>query len=469
MGTADSPRTIFDKIWDAHAVVASDDGETLLYVDRHYILDAGSFHAFENLRHQGRTVRSPTQTFGIADHYVPTKDRAAGIPDPEARAVVAMFESNTRAANIVTFGIGDPRQGIVHVVGPEQGLSQPGMLIVCADSHTSTHGALGAFAFGIGHSEGTHVLATQTLWQRKPRQLRITVDGGLSRGVTAKDLILAIIARIGAGGAGGHVVEYAGTTIRALSVEQRMTVCNMSIEAGAKAGIIAPDEATLAYVAGRPFAPRGVDWDRSVAYARTLPTDALASFDREFAFDASAVEPMVTWGTSPEHAAPITGEVPDPAEVTDASRRAAIERAIAYMGLRPRAKIAEIGIDYVFIGSCTNGRIEDLRAAARILDGRRSKVPGFVAPGSTLVKRQAEDEGLDRIFVAAGLEWRDSGCSMCMGINGDLLSAGQRCAATSNRNFEGRQGRGARTHLMSPAMAAAAAIGGHLADVRELI
>jgi len=462
------PRTIFDKIWDSHAVVTRDDGETLLYVDRHYVLDAGSFHAFENLQHHGRKVRRPDQTFGVADHYVPTKDRHAGAPDPEARSVIALFEKNMRDANIVTFGIGDPRQGIVHVVGPEQGLSQPGMLIVCADSHTSTHGALGAFAFGIGHSEGTHVLATQTLWQRKPMGMRISVDGSLPRAVTAKDLILAIIARIGASGASGHVVEYAGSAVRGLSMEQRMTVCNMSIEAGAKAGIIAPDESTFEFIAGRPYAPKGADWDESVAYARHLYSDPDAAFDREVRFDAALVEPMVTWGTSPEHATPITGMVPDPSAESDASRRAAMERAARYMGLRAGMRLDEIEIDCIFIGSCTNSRIEDLRAAARVLQGRRCKVPGIVSPGSTLVKKHAEAEGLDRIFIEAGLEWRDSGCSMCMGINGDVLSAGQRCAATSNRNFEGRQGKGGRTHLMSPAMAAAAAITGRLTDVREL-
>ena len=461
------PRTMFDKIWDAHAVVRRDDGEVLLYVDRHYVIE-GSFHAFDRLRREGVPTRRPHQTFGMADHYVPTRDRHLGIPDAEARAVVALFDGNTRGQGITAFGLDDPRQGIVHVVAPEQGLTLPGMTIVCGDSHTSTNGAFGALAFGIGASEAAHVLATQTLWQRKPKNMRITVSGALPFGITAKDVILAIIARIGAGGGTGHVIEYAGPAVAGLSMEQRMTICNMSIEAGARAGMIAPDDTTFAYVEGRPYTPGNGAWQRALDSWRELPSDVDAVFDREVPIDARDIEPMVTWGTSPQDALPIGACVPSPAAVADPARRGAMERALRYMDLRPGTALGELAIDRVFIGSCTNSRIEDLRAAAAVVKARRVQVPAMVSPGSQLVKRQAEAEGLDRVFRDAGFEWRDSGCSMCVGMNGDLLESGERCASTSNRNFEGRQGKGGRTHLMSPPMAAAAAVTGRLTDVRRL-
>jgi 3-isopropylmalate/(R)-2-methylmalate dehydratase large subunit len=458
---------MFDKIWESHVVSVRDDGETLLYVDRHFVHE-GSFHAFENLRRAGRAVRRPAQTFAFADHYVPTTDRARPIPDPEVRTIVELLRENAEAAGIRLFGLGDPRQGIVHVAGPEQGLSQPGLTIVCGDSHTSTHGALGALAFGIGASEVTHVLAIQTLWQRKPKVMRVTVEGPLPFGVTAKDMILTLIARIGAGGAAGYAIEYAGSTTAGLSMEARMTVCNMSIEAGARAGMIAPDATTYTYLEGRPYAPRGAAWERALKLWQSLPSDPGAVFDREVRLEASAIAPMVTWGTSPETALPITGLVPDPALEPDDKRRVAMERALYYMGLAPGTRLTDIVVDRVFVGSCTNSRIEDLRAAAAVLKGRRAVVPAMVVPGSSMVKQQAEAEGLDRIFTAAGFEWRESGCSMCVGMNGDLLKSGERCASTSNRNFEGRQGKGSRTHLLSPAMAAAAALRGRLTDVREL-
>ncbi len=459
--------TLFDKIWDAHAVVTRDDGETLLYVDRHF-LHEGSRFAFERLRLNGRVTRRSSQTVAFADHYVPTKERSAGIADAEVREVVEQLDRNTAAEKITLFGLGDPRQGIVHVVGPEQGLVQPGFTIVCGDSHTATLGAFGALGFGIGASEVEHVLATQTLWQRRPKLMRITVDGELPFGVTAKDMILAIIERIGADEATGHVLEYAGSAVRRLSMEGRMTVCNMSIEAGAKAGLIAPDEATFAYLENRPHAPRGVLWEQALDAWRRLPTDRDAVFDREVMLDAGALAPMVTWGTSPQDAGPITGRVPDPAAVSDPQRRASMERGLRYMGLDPGTPLEDIPVDQVFIGSCTNARLEDLREAAAIVRGRKAKVPAMVVPGSSDVKRRAEAEGLDEVFRAAGFEWRDSGCSMCLGVNGDVLREGQRCASTSNRNFEGRQGRGVRTHLMSPIMAAAAALTGRLSDVRQL-
>ncbi len=461
------PTTMLDKIWERHVVTARDDGETLLYVDRHFVHD-GSFHAFENLRRAGRAVRRPAQTFAFADHYVPTTDRARPIPDLEVRTIVELLGRNTEAAGIALFGLGDARQGIVHVAGPEQGLSQPGLTIVCGDSHTSTHGAFGALAFGIGASEVAHVLATQTLWQRKPKAMRVTVEGPLPFGVTAKDLVLTLIATIGVGGASGHGLEYAGSTIAGLSMEARMTVCNMSIEAGARAGMVAPDATTYAYLEGRPHAPRGAAWERALKLWQSLPSDPGAGFDREVRLEAPAIAPMVTWGTSPESALPITGSVPDPALEPDDKRRAGMERALHYVGLVPGTRLADIAIDRVFIGSCTNSRIEDLRAAAAVVNGRRAVVPAMVVPGSSVVKREAEAEGLDGIFTAAGFEWRESGCSMCVGMNGDLLKSGERCASTSNRNFEGRQGKGSRTHLMSPPMAAAAAVTGRLTDVREL-
>jgi 3-isopropylmalate/(R)-2-methylmalate dehydratase large subunit len=464
-------RTLLDKIWDRHAIVQRDDGQTLLYIDRHFIHD-GSRRAFEVLGERALKVRRPDRTFGTPDHYVPTSGRdMATIEDPDARLMVEAITRNAAAHGVTVFGLDDPRQGIAHVVGPEQGQSQPGMTIVCGDSHTSTHGALGALAFGIGASEVSHVLATQTLWQRKPKAKRITVDGTLGAGVTAKDVILAIIAKIGADGAVGHAIEYAGTAIRDLSVEGRLTVCNMSIEAGARAGMVAPDDTTIAYLEGRPFAPKGAQWERAVAFWRSLPSDAEALFDSEVAVDAAKIAPMVTWGTSPQDAAAITERVPDPADFADAGRRAAAGKALEYMGLAPGTALSGIPVHRVFIGSCTNSRIEDLRIAACIASGRKvaSTVRAMVVPGSGLVKRQAEAEGLDRVFKAAGFEWREAGCSMCVGMNGDLVAAGERCASTSNRNFVGRQGKGARTHLVSPAMAAAAAVTGAFTDVRALL
>jgi 3-isopropylmalate/(R)-2-methylmalate dehydratase large subunit len=463
-----TPRTLFDKVWDAHAVLTRDDGQTLLAIDRHFVHE-GSFHAFGMIDHAGRAVRRPDRTYGVADHYVPSHDRRRPIADPEVANMVEMLRANTARHGIRLFGLDDPRQGIVHVIGPEEGLTLPGLTIVCGDSHTSTHGAFGALGFGIGASEVSHVLATQTLWQRRPRTLRITVDGAPGPFVSGKDLILSIIAAIGAGGAVGHVIEYAGSAIRALSMEGRLTVCNMSIEAGARAGMVAPDDTTFAYLHGRPNAPTGAGWDRAVAAWRDLATDAGARFDREVRLDAADIAPTVTWGTSPETAVPVTARVPDPSAEPDGRRRAQIVEMLDYMGLAPGVPLAEVAVDRVFIGSCTNGRIEDLRAAAAVLKGRKAAVPGLVTPGSTPVKAQAEAEGLDRIFKAAGLGWGEAGCSMCVGMNGDLVAAGERCASTSNRNFPHRQGQGARTHLMSPAMVAAAAVTGRLTDVRRLM
>ncbi|OUM00861.1 3-isopropylmalate dehydratase large subunit [Variovorax sp. JS1663] len=468
---AQTPRTLFDKIWAQHVVMQRDDGQSLLYVDRHLVQD-GSAPAFQMLRARGLPVRRPDLAFATPDHYVPTGSRDLGhIADPEKRAMAQALQDDSAAAGIRFFGLDDERQGIVHVVGPEQGLSLPGMLIVCGDSHTSTHGALGALAFGIGASEVAHVLATQTLWQRKPRTLRLTVDGRLGAGVGAKDLILAVIGRIGAAGATGHAIEYAGKAIRALSMEARMTVCNMSIEAGARAGMIAPDDTTFAWLAGRPHAPRGADWERALARWRALPGDAGAVFDREVRLHANDIAPMVTWGTSPEDVLPISGRVPDPADAADPEKAGAMRGALAYMGLAPGQPLSDVAVQRVFIGSCTNGRIEDLRSAAAVARGRRvaAGVEAWVVPGSGLVKQQAEAEGLDAVFREAGFQWRHAGCSMCLGTNGDQVAPGQRCASTSNRNFVGRQGPGARTHLMSPAMAAAAAVTGHLTDVRELM
>jgi 3-isopropylmalate/(R)-2-methylmalate dehydratase large subunit len=464
---ADAPRTLFEKIWDRHVVLRRDD-HCLLYVDRHIIHD-GSFHAFGKLAKRGLRVRRPRLSFATPDHYVPTVSRSsADAPTPEIRRMVETFVDNVRAHAVEAFHLDDERQGIVHIIGPEQGITLPGLLLVCGDSHTSTHGALGAFAFGIGQSENEHVLATQTIWQAPQKTMRITVDGRRPEGVSAKDVILAIIAKIGAGGAVGHVVEYAGAALHAMSVEERLTVCNMSIEAGARAGMVAPDDATYTYLAGRPFAPQGAQWDAALAYWRSLPTDDGARFDHEVSLDAAALEPMVTWGTSPEHALPIGAVVPDPANASDAARRQATARALEYMGLAPGTKLEGLPVDRVFIGSCTNSRIEDLRAAAAVLRGRKARIPAIVVPGSGLVRKQAEAEGLDKVFREAGAEWRYAGCSMCVGINGDLGRPGERIASTSNRNFEGRQGKGVRTHLVSPAMAAAAAVTGALADARKL-
>ncbi|RIK90082.1 MAG: 3-isopropylmalate dehydratase large subunit [Burkholderiales bacterium] len=464
------PRTLFDKIWRRHVVTERDDGRTLLYVDCHLLQD-GSAPAFAMLRQRGLQPRVPSRAFATPDHYVPTDGRALeDAPDPEAARMAQALADDTARAGIRMFGLGDTRQGIVHVVAPEQGLSRPGMLIVCGDSHTSTHGAVGALAFGIGASEVAHVLATQTIWQRRPKTLRIAVDGALPEGVTAKDLILAIIARIGAAGAVGYAIEYAGSTVRALSMEGRFTLCNMSIEAGARSGMIAPDDATFAYLADRPHAPRGAAWDEALRDWKTLRTDDGAAFDRDVALDATRLAPMVTWGNSPEDALPISGRVPDPQDAPDAERRDAMMRTLDYMGLAPGTPLAGIAIDRVFIGSCTNARIEDLRSAASVVAGRRVApgVEAWVVPGSGTVKAQAEAEGLDRVFADAGFQWRFAGCSMCLGTNGDRVAPGQRCASTSNRNFVGRQGPGSRTHLMSPAMAAAAAVTGRLTDVRSL-
>jgi 3-isopropylmalate/(R)-2-methylmalate dehydratase large subunit len=464
-----APATLFDKIWSSHVILVRPDGATLLYIDRHLVHD-GSGNAFRMLKEKGLPVRRPDRTFATPDHYVSTLSHdLASINEPHRRGVVEDLEANAKSAGLTLFALNDPRQGIVHVVGPEQGLSQPGMIMVCGDSHTASHGALGALAFGIGASEVGHVLATQTLWQRKPKNMRIVVDGPLGPGVDAKDVILAIIARIGTAGGTGHVIEYAGSTTRSLGIEGRLTICNMSIEAGARAGMVAPDDTTFAYLHGRPYAPKDADWDRAVAYWATLTSDFDAQFDREVNFDAAKIAPMVTWGTSPEAAAPITERVPDPASAPDAARREGIARALAYMDLTPGMRLSDIAIDRVFIGSCTNGRIDDLRAAAKVLDRRRAIVPAMAVPGSGLVKAQAEAEGLDAIFKRAGFEWREAGCSMCVGMNGDLVAPGERCASTSNRNFVGRQGKGARTHLVSPAMAAAAAVSGKLTDVRQLL
>jgi len=464
------PRTLFDKIWDDHLVETQEDGTCLLYIDRHLVHEVTSPQAFEGLRAAGRAVRRPEATLAVADHNVPTTDRSAGIVEPESRLQVETLDKNCAEFGVPLFGMDDPRQGVVHIIGPEQGFTLPGMTIVCGDSHTATHGAFGALAFGIGTSEVEHVLATQTLIQKRARNLRITVDGALPFGVTAKDLILAVIGAIGTAGGTGHVIEYAGEAIRALDMEGRMTVCNMSIEAGARAGLIAPDETTFAYVKGRPMAPKGAAFAAALGYWRTLPSDPGARYDKEVTLDAAGIAPQVTWGTSPQDVAPITGRVPDPAAESDESRRRAMERSLDYMGLEPGQPLAEVAIDRVFIGSCTNGRLADLRAAARVVEGRRvaDTVSAMVVPGSGLVKRAAEAEGLDRIFTAAGFEWREPGCSMCLAMNADRLEPGERCASTSNRNFEGRQGRGGRTHLMSPAMAAAAAVAGRLADVRAL-
>jgi 3-isopropylmalate/(R)-2-methylmalate dehydratase large subunit len=462
------PQTLVDKLWAAHEIVRREDGESLLWIDRHYVHE-GSFHAFGKLAERGVPVAEPGLTFGVADHYVPTRGSRTDIANPELARMVRQVEENTARHNVKLFGIGDPRQGIVHVVGPEQGLTLPGLTIVCGDSHTSTHGALGAYAFGIGASEVAHVLMTQTIWQKKPKLMRVTVDGTAAPGISGKDIVLAIIARIGADGATGGALEYAGSAIRALSIEGRLTLCNMSIEAGARAGIVAPDATTFAYLKGRPYAPKGAEFDRAVEEWSAMQTDAGAVFDKDVTLDAGSIAPIVTWGTSPEDALPIDASVPDPAREPDEDRAKYLRGALEYMSIAPGQKLTDIAVDRVFIGSCTNSRIEDLRAAAAVLAGRTSKVPGLVSAGSTLIKQQAEQEGLDRIFRDAGLEWGESGCSMCVGINGDLVAPGERCASTTNRNFRGRQGPGARTHLMSPAMVAAAAVTGHLADVRPML
>ena len=465
------PRTLVDKIWQSHLVDSQDDGTALIYIDRHLVHEVTSPQAFEGLRQAGRKVRRTDATLAVADHNIPTvaADRAAGIAEAVSRLQVETLEKNCADFDVPYLPVNDVRQGIVHIIGPEQGFTLPGTTIVCGDSHTATHGAFGALAFGIGTSEVEHVLATQTLIQRRPKNMRVTVDGALPPGVTAKDVILGIIGCIGTAGGTGHAIEYAGEAIRGLSMEGRMTVCNMSVEAGARAGLVAPDETTFAWLRGRPMAPRGGAWEQAEAWWRTLPSDEGAAFDREVAIDAGELAPHVTWGTSPQDVAPIDGAVPDPAQVADSRERAALERALDYMALAPGTPLAEVTIDRVFIGSCTNGRLEDLRAAAAVARGRKvaAGVGAMVVPGSGLVKEQAEAEGLDQVFTEAGFEWREPGCSMCLAMNADRLEPGERCASTSNRNFEGRQGRGGRTHLVSPAMAAAAAVAGRLADVRD--
>ena len=462
-------KTLYDKLWDAHQVPTAEGGPSLLFIDRHLVHEVTSPQAFEGLRISGRAVRHPELTLAVPDHNVPTENRAGGIADAESRLQVETLAKNCADFGIALYGMDDPRQGIVHVMGPEQGFTLPGTTIVCGDSHTSTHGAFGALAFGIGTSEVEHVLATQTLAIAPARNMRVEVSGTLGLGCTAKDLILAIIGRIGTGGGTGHVIEYAGDTIEALSIEGRMTVCNMSIEAGARAGMIAPDETTFAYFKDRPLVPKGEDWDAALDWWRSLPSDEGAHYDKKVHLSAGDIAPQVTWGTSPEDVVPITEVVPDPEDFADANKRQAAARALDYMGLTPGQAMHDIAIDTVFIGSCTNGRIEDLRAVAAVARGPRVKegLRALVVPGSGLVKAQAEAEGLDRILIEAGFDWREPGCSMCLAMNADKLNPGERAASTSNRNFEGRQGRGGRTHLVSPAMAAAAAISGHLTDVRQ--
>jgi len=463
------PRTLYDKIWDDHVVDEQPDGTALIYIDRHLVHEVTSPQAFEGLRLAHRKVRAPEKTLAVVDHNVPTTDRSRGIDDPESRLQVETLARNAADFGIEYYSELDRRQGIVHIIGPEQGFTLPGTTIVCGDSHTSTHGAFGALAQGIGTSEVEHVLATQTLIQRKARNMRVVVDGRLPEGVTAKDVILCIIGEIGTAGGTGHVIEYSGEAIRSLSMEGRMTVCNMSIEGGARAGMVAPDETTYAYIKGRPRAPKGTAWDMARAYWETLPSDPDAAFDREVRLHGANLPPVVTWGSSPEDVVSVTGAVPDPDQIPDETRRASKWRALQYMGLTPGTKMTDIKLDRVFIGSCTNGRIEDLRAAAKIVEGRRvnENLCAWIVPGSGLVKEQAEAEGLDKVFRAAGFDWREPGCSMCLAMNADKLAPEERCASTSNRNFEGRQGYKGRTHLVSPAMAAAAAIAGHFVDIRK--
>ncbi|PXA85939.1 3-isopropylmalate dehydratase large subunit [Nostoc sp. 3335mG] len=477
MATQSAPRTLYEKIWDAHVVQQRDDGTALLYIDRHLVHEVTSPQAFDGLRANGRTVRRPDLTLAVADHNIQTTARvdAAGqrlpVEDPESAQQLAALVKNTREFGVEYIEDLAPEQGIVHVVGPEQGFTLPGTTVVCGDSHTASHGALGALAFGIGTSEVEHVLATQTLLLKRSKSLEVRVDGPLGPGVTPKDVALAIVAALGAGGGAGYVAEYTGSVFREMSIEGRLTVCNMSIEAGARAGLVAPDDATFAYIKGKPRAPKDSEWDKAVAYWRSLATDAGAVYDKVVTIDAATIVPLVTWGTSPDDSVPITGTVPDPASFADPSRRAAAEKSLAYMGLTAGQRMQDVSVDRIFIGSCTNSRIEDLRAAAAVAKGRHvagNVKQALVVPGSGLVKRQAEAEGLDRIFIEAGFEWREPGCSMCLAMNPDKVPAGERCASTSNRNFVGRQGPGARTHLLSPAMAAAAAVTGKLTDVREI-
>ena len=462
-------KTLYDKIWEDHMVHQQGDGTELLYVDRHLIHEVTSPQAFEGLRVNKRKVRRPDLTLAVADHNVPTTDRSKGIVDEESRIQVDTLRNNCKEFSIELFDMNDRRQGIVHIIGPEQGFTQPGTVIVCGDSHTATHGAFGALAFGIGTSEVEHVLATQTLIQKKSKNFRVNVNGKLPLGVTAKDVILKIIGTIGTAGGTGYVIEFAGEVIRNLSVEERMTVCNMTIEAGAKAGLIAPDQKTFDYLNGKPKSPKGDNWGKAVTFWKTLYSDKDSKFDKEININANSIEPLVTWGTSPQDIASVTGNIPDPEKEKNEERKVAMHRSLEYMGLKPNIKISDIKIDKVFIGSCTNGRIEDLRNAAKIVKGKKvaKTVSAMIVPGSGLIKDQAEQEGLDKIFIEAGFEWREPGCSMCLAMNADKLNPKERCASTSNRNFEGRQGRGGRTHLVSPAMAAAAAIEGCLTDVRK--
>ena len=462
------PKTLFDKIWSDHLVGQREDGTSLLYIDRHLVHEVTSPQAFEGLKLSNRKVRRPESTFATADHNVPTIDRE-NIADEQSRIQVETLAKNTKEHNIEYFELTDRRQGIVHIIGPEQGITQPGMTMVCGDSHTSTHGAFGALAFGIGTSEVEHVLATQTIVQKPAKNMRIAVNGKLPFGVTSKDLILYIIGQIGTAGGNGHVIEYAGTTLKPLSMESRMTICNMSIEAGARAGLIAPDQITFDYIKGRPYAPSNQHWEKAIEYWSSLPSDQDAFYDKELIINSDEIDPMVTWGTSPEDVVAVNGFVPDPSSGNTENKQKSIQRSLDYMGLKSGTKITDIRLDKIFIGSCTNGRIEDLRNVASIVKDKKiaSHIGGMIVPGSGLVKKQAEEEGLSKIFIDAGFEWRDAGCSMCLGMNPDQLKPGERCASTSNRNFEGRQGRGGRTHLMSPELAAASAIVGNISDIRD--
>ena len=462
------PKTLFDKIWSDHLVGQREDGTSLLYIDRHLVHEVTSPQAFEGLKLSNRKVRRPESTFATADHNVPTINRE-NIADEQSRIQVETLAKNTKEHNIEYFELTDRRQGIVHIIGPEQGITQPGMTMVCGDSHTSTHGAFGALAFGIGTSEVEHVLATQTIVQKPAKNMRIAVNGKLPFGVTSKDLILYIIGQIGTAGGNGHVIEYAGTTLKPLSMESRMTICNMSIEAGARAGLIAPDQITFDYIKGRPYAPSQEYWEKAIEYWSSLPSDQDAFYDKELIINSDEIDPMVTWGTSPEDVVAVNGFVPDPSSGNTENKQKSIQRSLDYMGLKSGTKITDIRLDKIFIGSCTNGRIEDLRNVASIVKDKKiaSHIGGMIVPGSGLVKKQAEEEGLSKIFIDAGFEWRDAGCSMCLGMNPDQLKPGERCASTSNRNFEGRQGRGGRTHLMSPELAAASAIVGNISDIRD--
>ena len=462
------PKTLFDKIWDSHLVEKQDDGTCLIYIDRHLVHEVTSPQAFEGLRNTGRVVRKPSHTFAVADHNVPTSDRSNGIKNKESRIQVETLEKNCQEFKVNFFPLMDKRQGIVHIVGPEQGITQPGMTIVCGDSHTATHGAFGALAFGIGTSEVEHVLATQTLIQKPAKNMRISVIGSVSPSITSKDIILKIIGEIGTAGGTGFVIEYSGEAISKLTMEGRMTICNMSIEAGARAGLIAPDEKTFEYIKGRPYAPTAENWTEAIKYWKSLASEPDAIYDKEVKIKASSIEPQVTWGTSPQDVVSINGKTPDPKKISDSKRRGAVQRSLDYMGLTPNQKIKDIEIDRVFIGSCTNGRIEDLREVAKVVEGKKVIVNSMIVPGYGLVKQQAEQEGIDKILIDAGFDWREPGCSMCLAMNPDQLKPKERCASTSNRNFEGRQGREGRTHLVSPAVAAATALKGKLSLVEDI-